>query len=107
MSKSLPIHTLLSEEVKAVLEEVVKQKQPALAYFKILKLIELLQNKHKDIKGVYDKLKQQDPDKDPMQDEEFKKLLAEPLEFEELPEILFSNVELSHAQANLARHLLA
>lgn len=106
MSKNLPVRVLLSVEIKNILEEVVKQKQPALAYFKVLKFIELLQLKHKDVKGVYDKLKQQDSDKDPLQDEEFKKLLEEQVEFEPLPEVLFSNVELTHHEAQFAAALV-
>lgn len=106
MIKSIPTQTLLSSEIKSVLEEVVKQKQPALAYFKLMKFTEMIKNRHTDVRAVYQKLKEQSPDIDPLEDEEFKSLLNEPVEFEALPEVLFSNVELSYQQSHFAAQLV-
>jgi len=107
MSKSIPLKILLSVELKNVMEEVVKQKLPTLAYFKFMKFANMLQAKTVDIQQIYKKLQEQSPELDPLQDEGFKLLLEEIVEVEELPEVLFEKAELTFSQSQIAQLLVA
>jgi len=107
MIKSIPLKVLLSVELKNVMEAITKQKLPALAYFKFIKFVELMQVKTTEIHKVCKKLQEQSPDLDPLQDEEFKLQLEEVVEVESLPEVVFEKVELTFEESKLVQMVLS